>query len=333
MSKIHYFQRYSQKENVATNNTLLLFSRLYNESTYKFNEFLNELLEEESLDIGVNFTQQEKSVNSIPDGTLSQSSFKISIETKLGSGKNFEKNQLINHLESFKNEDKKILVALSPTVMKDDIFKEVKIISKDQGIIFLNKTFKDIVKCFKEVITPYDFQLQEIIEDYEDYCIQESLVKDTDSRIRIIPCGSSIELNVKYGVYYMPADRGTSEHNYLGIYKDKAVRGVGKIINEVIANLVDGELVILKCKKKVTEDQKKRILDIAKETYENIGWSLGRCDHKYVIVDKFYETEYRKTSKGGIQGHRYQNLKDILKIDKLPNGQEIAELLKKQTWE
>ncbi len=40
MSEIHYFQRYSQKENVITNNTLLLFSRLYNHSPQKFNLFL-----------------------------------------------------------------------------------------------------------------------------------------------------------------------------------------------------------------------------------------------------------------------------------------------------
>ncbi len=35
MSNIHYFPRYSQKENMVTNNTLLLFSQLYNNSTVK----------------------------------------------------------------------------------------------------------------------------------------------------------------------------------------------------------------------------------------------------------------------------------------------------------
>jgi len=40
MSTIHYFQRYSQKENMVTNNTMLLFSRLYHHSTNQFNQFL-----------------------------------------------------------------------------------------------------------------------------------------------------------------------------------------------------------------------------------------------------------------------------------------------------
>lgn len=36
--RIHYFQRYHQKENVATANTMLLLSRLYSYSPNKFFE-------------------------------------------------------------------------------------------------------------------------------------------------------------------------------------------------------------------------------------------------------------------------------------------------------
>ena len=38
--KIHYFQRYHEKENVATANTMLLLSRLYSYSSDKFFGFL-----------------------------------------------------------------------------------------------------------------------------------------------------------------------------------------------------------------------------------------------------------------------------------------------------
>ena len=34
--KVHYFQRYHSKENVATANTMLLLSRLYSYSPEKF---------------------------------------------------------------------------------------------------------------------------------------------------------------------------------------------------------------------------------------------------------------------------------------------------------
>lgn len=57
--KIHYFQRYTQKENVATANTMLLLSRLYKESVSKFFNFLQTLLSLNENNFEVNFTLQE----------------------------------------------------------------------------------------------------------------------------------------------------------------------------------------------------------------------------------------------------------------------------------
>jgi len=107
MSRVHYFQRYSQKENVVTNNTLLLFSRLYNHSPTRFEDFLNALSGDGNLtfDVGMQFAQQEGNTkrNSVPDGLITQKSIKVVIETKLHG--NYGLSQLSNHLESFQNED------------------------------------------------------------------------------------------------------------------------------------------------------------------------------------------------------------------------------------
>ena len=46
-----------------------------------------------------------------------------------------------------------------------------------------------------------------------------------------------------------------------------------------------------------------------------------------------YYTDYRKKTKGGIMGHRYQNLKDVLDVAKLPGDEEIAKLLRNKEWE
>lgn len=40
MTDIHYFPRYSQPENVVTNNTLLLLLRLYQYNRFKFERFM-----------------------------------------------------------------------------------------------------------------------------------------------------------------------------------------------------------------------------------------------------------------------------------------------------
>ena len=158
MSNIHYFQRYSQAENVATNNTLLLFSRLYQDSPNKFKAFLNELLDAPNLEAGITFNQQEKSENSVPDGIVSQTSFKITIETKLH--KNFNLDQLKNHLNSFSNETIKVLLSLSPTMPDSEKQNEIKKVAKekDSVIKYIPTTFKKIVGIFRNVISDYDFE-------------------------------------------------------------------------------------------------------------------------------------------------------------------------------
>ena len=48
--KIHYFQRYQAKENVATANTMLLLSRLYQYSSDKFFRLLRSLFFSDSFE-------------------------------------------------------------------------------------------------------------------------------------------------------------------------------------------------------------------------------------------------------------------------------------------
>ena len=81
--KIHYFQRYHTKENVATANTMLLLSRLYSYSSEKFFSFLKSEIFSNSFEPEILFTLQEKSVESIPDATITQEGFKIVVETKM----------------------------------------------------------------------------------------------------------------------------------------------------------------------------------------------------------------------------------------------------------
>ena len=73
--KIHYFQRYHAKENVATANTMLLLSRLYQYSTNKFFRFLKSKFFLNNFEPEIVFRLQEKSQNSVPDATITQESF------------------------------------------------------------------------------------------------------------------------------------------------------------------------------------------------------------------------------------------------------------------
>ena len=103
MAQIHYFQRYHNREDVVTNNTLLLFGRLYQHSPVLFEQFLNVLLPEANIAVGISMLQQISSgTGSRPDGQLVQSGFRLVIETKLG--RHFSHAQLKKHLGAFEQQ-------------------------------------------------------------------------------------------------------------------------------------------------------------------------------------------------------------------------------------
>ena len=336
MSSIHYFQRYSQPENVATNNTLLLFSRLYQVSPNKFNGFLNDLLDDNDLEAGIQFNQQQKGKNSIPDGSLNQVSFKVVIETKLH--KHFSIQQLSEHLNSFGTEENQVLLSLSPkqpdNSLKELIRNSVESfnVENEKTVKYISTTFQEIVDKFNNSLGDYDFELIEIINDYEAYCLHDSLITDDESRMRVVTCGWTLDENFQYNLYYSPAERGYSDHNYLGIYSDKAVQGIGKIENIITADLLSsGKLQIIDSMSPITEQQEQNIIDVIAAAKRNNNWNIG-TEHRFFCVEKFYPTLYRKGTKYPLQGTKLFNLKNRLNVKSLPDTEEIALRLNEIEW-
>lgn len=336
MSSIHYFQRYSQKENVATNNTLLLLSRLYQDSPIKFRGFLNDLLDDNFLEAGINFNQQVKGKNSVPDGSLSQVSFKVVIETKLHEY--FLLQQLIEHLESFDKEQYQVLLSLSPkepdNSLKLQIESEVAKFNAAHNttIKYLPTTFQEIVNKFKNSIEDYDFKLLEIVNDFEEYCIIDELITDEDSRMRVVTCGWTLKENFQFNLYFDSVSRGYSDHSYLGIYHDKCVQGIGKIENIISADLLpNGSLQIIDHTELITAQQQINIIGIIAAVKANNNWQI-ETGHKFFCVEQFYPTNFCKTTKFPLQGAKFFKLKEILKVPTLPATKQIAQLLNQITW-
>ena len=80
MSRVSHFQRFSQPENHATNNTLLLLRYFYQSSPFKIQSVLTSLLDAE-LSIGLTFEQQIRGDASVPDALITQEPMRIFIET------------------------------------------------------------------------------------------------------------------------------------------------------------------------------------------------------------------------------------------------------------
>ncbi len=235
MSKLHYFQRYDSKENWVTNSTLLLLSRLYHYNRPKFETVINAILSDSnlSLNIGVEFMQQSRGKSSVPDGVISQESFKIIIETKLYD--NFSTDQLIRHLDDALGEihSEKILLALSKNKVSGSIRAEIiKTLQQDKykDIKFASTTYEDIYQIISNNLADFDLAMKEILEDYISLCNEQGLTNIENRTMLVFTAGESLNENFKYGIYY---DHTTKSHNlpfkYIGLYNNKTVVAVGKL--------------------------------------------------------------------------------------------------------
>lgn len=341
MSTIHYFPRYSQKENMVTNNTLLLFSRLYNNSADKFKRFLNALFEYDNIEIDttVQFRQQEKGPGSVPDGVIEQESFKIIIETKLYGQQDIY--QVVNHWDSFGHENKKIFLWINkePIEMKykHQIINRLNAYNSGKTIpvFFASTTFKRICLLFNDTIQEYDIEMKELIQDYENFCLETGLIDNTDTKMRVILSGTTYNQNMKNNVYYAPSERGYQNYRYLGLYKDKAVRGIGEVISsaDVRYSFDTDELIIEEVQMgTITDEQRIIIRNAIIEGTNEFGYSISK-GHRFFFVKQFYETEFVKTSKGGLLGQKYFDLAEIDGFNKDMSTEQIAGLLRGKCWE
>lgn len=340
--KIHYFQRYHQKENVATANTMLLLKRLYQYSSNKFFQFLKTAeFFDESYNPEIDFALQERKKKSVPDATITQESFKIVVETKTSDW--FYTDQLMRHLGSFSNENKKIIMTLSPERMSDpkidEFEKELEAYNnsnKQQKITYKNTTFEELANAIRDVLDDRDYEMQEVLNDYMDYLYHDNLLPNYDAwkYMRVQLTGQSFSFNVENGTYFDSNERGFRPHEYLGLYQNKSVRAIGKIVARIMAEtLPNGEVVFEPEFGELTEERKEKIKK-AIEFGEMKGWGLKSMKHRYFIVEKFYETDFKKSTPRAPMGSRIFDLTDVLnqKDKKLPETEEIARLLRNKEW-
>ncbi|BEV13717.1 hypothetical protein HBDW_05050 [Herbaspirillum sp. DW155] len=342
MSSIHFFQRYSQKENLVTNNSLLFLSKLHSYNRLKFEKFFSLLCAEEDAavpDISLHFKQQIGTERSILDGYIYQEGFKIAIETKLGP--NFRIEQLRNHLSHFKQgQPQQYLLLLStngPALSQE----EIRSLQRDEsgGPQILQTSFEKVISHFRRCLSEHDEEMLALAADFEAFCSEEKLL-DTDSHtIFAPPCGRSFRENIRYKLYYCPSTWSRRHSAYLGIYHQKGIRALGKISKVVICdiNLEKNTVEAVDAKRKrpssaiLTSEEIARIIAVAREAKENNGWDLT-TETQFFLCDEMVACDFRKESDGGIMGHRYLDLKNYLAS--IPdNLEEIARGLSERKWQ
>lgn len=321
MSKVFYFPRYKGDENSITNTVLHLFTQIYGYSPYHLNTILNELLEAE-VPLGLSFEQQKREKKSIPDGTISQESFTIRIETKVESG--LVTAQLKNHCKNVTGENNYLLV-----VTKDprDKFEVQKLKREVENVHIAHCTFNRLAQVAQDEFDGYETQIRPIVDDFLEFCTFKGLIPK-EGILRAVPCGSSFDLNVKNLCYSHPAKRTFAEHDYLGLYKNKSVQMIGKIQVIVKVTEKDGELQFEP--KNITSDIENRIRTMIEDTKGVLGWTIGKEGVMFFCVEDFQETDYRKTTRGGMQINRYLDISKELECSS--STKELAEKLSKVNW-
>lgn len=336
--RIHYFQRYHTKENVATANTMLMLSRLYQYSSDKFFRLLKSEYFSDAFDPEIAFNLQEKSVDSIPDATITQESFKIVIETKMSDW--FYSDQLMRHLHSFNDEKFKVMLTIAPEEMdadkREEIEKQIAEYNKTQErpVIHINTTFEKLTGAIQNVIDERDYEIQDVLEDFLNYCYSDGLIPVADAWkfMRAQLAGVTFDFNFENNVYYDNAERGFRAHDYLGLYKEKSVRAIGKICARILAVDSEDGVVFESEYGDITEDRKQAILKCIADG-DSHGYDLHTVKHRYFFVEEFFPMDFRKVTPRAPMGSRIFNLSEILNTDIMPETSKIAEQLSKKTWE
>ncbi|MCC6840932.1 MAG: hypothetical protein IT230_12315 [Flavobacteriales bacterium] len=338
MSKVHYFPRYHQRENVITNNTLLLFNLINKESPVLFEAVLNTLFEEQAeLSIGIQVEQQGRIKHgTVPDANISQQSFRLVIETKRGT--EFHRGQIEGHLSAFGDEAVKVLLLLGNERINDPTLNKLLPTDHDlRGVRIISRSFEDVIRAVRESTSERDMELRDLVDDYRQFCDSMNVLPWSKYWLRANTANRSRAENLKYGVYYESLDKGTFDHHYLGLYGDKEVFAIGEMVNSVKAELKDGELVNVESDKgkEVTADQRDRIKAIISAAKVGIGGYDVSKGCRFFVVDKFHETHFKKSTPFPIRKWRDFDLRDYLgkDLNELPPVAEIAKRLQSMTWE
>lgn len=282
MSVLNQFQIYSQGENTVTNNVLLMLSNLYEINPKYYEEYIKGLTEDlNQYEVIPSFLQQVNNRgNGIIDGYIQIKASKIIIETKLNGLEGI--NKLIKYAKSFDQNEHKLLFHLSANKYSvseiESIENRLNDINDLGKVNFYSITYQDMVDQLKELSSNYQYEsyLQRLNEHFESYCLAMGLMKRSNHVLRAMACGQSYDLNIKHQFYFDLASRGYSHFNYLGIYRWKSVRYIGKVENMIEANWNEKDgLQIINSEHDVTKAQEERLIAAIKESIEK-GWYINQ---------------------------------------------------------
>jgi hypothetical protein len=328
VSAISYFQRYSQRENHVTNNTLLVLRHLYQTAPGKLEQVVRDLVGQESVSLGLTFHQQTRMSAGVPDGVISQAPFRLYFETKLGPS--LDRAQIIRHIESIADKrspatGEAFLVGLATEPMATAEREALIGAAKAQGVVFASATFADLVAALDAACASHDVALRAILDDFNEFLATENLLFQSDEWMLVVPCGISLAENQQFGIYYDDVDRPKrSPCAFLGAYSQKAVRLVGRITAVLACQYMNGAAELVEAERgESTKDSLERITAVIEATSY---YPLRSQPQRYYVVDEFVPTNLMKRDKGPVRGAQYLHISPLLPARTQVRGMSSKEL-------
>ena len=333
--RVSQFQKYSQKENTVTNNVLLMLSRLNDLSVDYYKTLIEQLNEGSKVQNYYPqpiFSQQRGTGNGIIDGHIEVMPSKILIETKLNQKELI--NKLVKYGQVFKEYSQNQLCHLSSKKFDENeeniINEELKRLYPKLNIQFNNLLFVDLIENLEGILEAniHDKELSLLTNDFKTYCYESDLVSNDDYKLLFVPTGFSFNWNKKHKMYFCPVHWHSQKFKFFGLYNWKSVRTISEIETIIIADF-DIETKQLKVHSKGhTKEQLKRL----EQGLTEFGESQSGLKYYIFPQDDFHETDFKKISSGGIQGHRYKDLRHFVDIEKHSKAEEVAAKLRDAIW-
>jgi hypothetical protein len=329
--EISLFADYHQKENSLTNYCGLLMKMLYEDSPRRFEELLATLLKTDTnIIVGPTFTQQTKTVKSIPDLAITQKSFSVFFETKTTDW--FYEDQINRHIAGFnQTADDKILFLLSNFEndnLDEQFAKEIKE-AKKHKIILQPLTFEDFVGSLEQVCNSE--YLRNLLDEFKLYLDRNGRLPKWKYLLDVVSCSGTLA-EIEKGVYMCPDTGGAYSHRrakYFGPYSSKKVADIFEI-NAIV--VIEKNLGGAKIKWKNKNIKDETLIEQARQKLQNWQWRID--ENKSVplqvfLLDNRQETNFVKETSGGmLQSKKY--FWDIATDCK--NSQELAEKLRDKNW-
>ena len=237
------------------------------------------------------------------------------METKLGASANPD--QLRRHcrtiVDRLPGRKGSFLISLTSGQGGQTMPAEVTAMANENGVTLVQTTFGELVAQVT-TLPVNDLALSETLQEFADFIFAQGLVPREEQIMVAMLTGTSWQDNLVHRVYYEPVDRSPKWRRaaFLGLYHHKQVSHVGRIICAVSAMQDEtGQIAFGLPETGVIDEAGKQAIRDVIEAAQGYYPGLEGSPHRYYVVDALTAMDFRKTSPGGMMGHRYFDLEDI----------------------